>query len=130
MVEIFLQPLTADSSPRDIFSASIPKRVKETDTRVYPVGRATSILAKTPSQDSPPRYKRDLISRVRERSLKALYSPLPHTGIESSLDHGKNLKGKGKTARALEGMSDWLAERRRRKNTPTESCPLHRNCQG
>ena len=127
MEQVFSEPFAADSVPQDLFTAMASKRAKEADTRVHPANRETPIFTKVPPRDSPPRYKRDFISRIRERSsVSPLHSPPSHAGVESSLDH-RNVKGKGK---ALQGMSNWLAEYRRRRNAPTGSCPLHRNCQG
>jgi len=51
-----------------------------------------------PLQNSPPGYKPDPTSRIRERSSKALYSPPPRAGVESPFSHGKNVKGRGRTA--------------------------------
>jgi hypothetical protein len=128
--EVFLPSLTEDSGPRDLFPAPALKRVREADTRMHPVSRTTPATpTKILPQDSPPRHKRDLIPHIRGRSFKALYPPLPRARVESSLDRGKNVKGKGKCVRVLEGVSDWFAEHGRR-NSPTEPCPLHRNCQG
>ena len=62
--------------------------------------------------------------------MKLSYPPHPRDMAELPLNPQRNEKGKGKTARTLVDMSDWLAERRRRRNIPPESCPLHRNYQG
>lgn len=63
-------------------------------------------------------FKYDFISRIRERPSKTLYPPSLCAGVESSLDTRRIVKGKDKPARALQSMSDWLAERKRTRNIP------------
>jgi len=121
--EVFSQSLAADFGPRDLFSTLGFKSVKEADAKVRSVSQVTSNLAEIP-QGSTPMYKSNFISQIRERSLKALRPPSSCAGVESSLDARRNLKGKGKAVRALRGMSDWFAERRRTRNVPPELCPL------
>ena len=126
-VERFSQLLAAEFGPQDLFSAPAFKRAKEADTRVHPTTRATSALTEVMPQDSTEGYKRDFISRVHERSLKALSLLPSRTRVDSLLDTRRNAKGKGNAVRPLAGMSDWLAEYRRRKKMPPESHPFHRD---
>lgn len=58
-----------------------------------------------------------------DRRLNLLHPLLPHAGVESSIDHRRNVKGNGKAVRALEGISAWLAEYRQRRKAPTGSYP-------
>ena len=126
---VFLQPFTADFGPQDIF-ATPPLEHIETVATAHPSSRATLGLTKITPRELASRSARDFIDRLRERSAKSSHPPPSRAVTEPPLELRRDVKGKGKAVRAFEGVSDWIADRRRRRDVPLEPCPLHLDCRG
>jgi len=102
------------------------KPVEEAGTKAHPASRATSRLSKL----KHPTPARDLLARLRERPVKSSYSSPSRAMTESPLGPRREGKGMAKATKLLEDMSDWITDRRRKRNVPLDSRPLYRNRPG
>jgi len=72
---------------------------------------------------------RELLARLGERSTKSPYPPTPRAVAGSPLAPREG-KGMTRATKLLEDMSDWIADRRRKRNLPLDARPTYRNRRG